>query len=307
MREGRVVAEIALAVALALLLVAVVGAADTAGEADRYADPPDAQSTSGPAAPVEMRVAGLAAEPTITVTIPGVPAYDWHHGCGPTAAGMVIGYWDGQGYDALVPGDADTQTAAVDEMMASEGPASNYTDYCEPRDDWPVPLQPDKSELPIGDEHPDECLADYMKTSQSYHYNYYGWSWFSHVGPAMRDYTSQVLTSTHVARTRNLYTAWDGSLNWDSFRVEIDGGRPMVFLVDTGGDGSTDHFVTAIGYGTTGDQRYYACLNTWDSDVHWFEFAPMAEYQAWGIFGAVTYELEALDHHLYLPVVMGGS
>ncbi|MBN2705671.1 MAG: hypothetical protein JXR89_04435, partial [Deltaproteobacteria bacterium] len=26
--------------------------------------------------------------------IAGVPAYDWRHGCGPTALGMVVGYWD---------------------------------------------------------------------------------------------------------------------------------------------------------------------------------------------------------------------
>jgi hypothetical protein len=306
MRACEYLPKMALAVLLACLLTAVVSSAGSAVEAVPRAEPPDAQSTSGPAPPVEARVAGLATVPAVSVTIPGVPAYIWHHGCGPTAAGMVIGYWDGQGYDTLVPGDASTQTAAVEEMMASEGPVSNYTDYCEPVDNHPN-LQPDKSELPMGDEHPDECVADYMKTSQSYYSNYYGWSWFSDVGRAMRQYTSQVSKGAYTGHTRNLYMAWGGSLNWASFRAEIDAGRPMVFLVDTDANGSTDHFVTVIGYGTTGALQYYACLNTWDSSVHWFLFAPMASLQPWGIYGATAYELVPLDQHVYLPIVSRGS
>jgi hypothetical protein len=142
MRLYECLAKAALAVLLACLLMVVVGAAGSVLEAELHAQPPDAQSTSGPEPPALLRTAGLSAEPAVTVTIPGVPAYDWHHGCGPTAAGMVVGYWDGQGYDALVPGDASTQTAAVEKMMASEGPASNYTDYCEPVDYWTAPSSP---------------------------------------------------------------------------------------------------------------------------------------------------------------------
>jgi hypothetical protein len=34
--------------------------------------------------------------------IPGVPDYDWHYGCAPTAAGNVLAYWDQRGYPRLV-------------------------------------------------------------------------------------------------------------------------------------------------------------------------------------------------------------
>lgn len=217
---------------------------------------------------------------------------------------MVIGYWDGHGFDDLVPGDAFTQTAEVNEMIASEGIASNYTDYCEPLDYYPD-LSLDLSEPPSGDEHPDECLADYMKTSQSYHDNLYGWSWFYHVGSAMKDYSHQALgSSDHFVFTKNLYMPWEGSLNWDSFRAELDAGRPMVFLVDTDADGYTDHFVTAIGYDVIADVPYYACLNTWDDSIHWFEFAAIAEGQDWGIFGGVTFRILILPNHVYCPLVM---
>ena len=39
------------------------------------------------------------------IVISGVPAYYWYRGCGPTSAGMIIGYWDGHGYSNLVVGD----------------------------------------------------------------------------------------------------------------------------------------------------------------------------------------------------------
>lgn len=298
-------------VGLVTLLIAATSLDDSTTRADKPfhdADqtrdtPPDAQSTTGPVPPASVSVTGTyVARTAETVIIPGIPAYQWHHGCGPTAAGMVIGYWDSHGFDALVSGDAYTQTTAVNEMIASEGPDSNYTDYCEPIDYYPD-LFPDLSEPPLGDEHADECVADYMDTSQSYYDNRYGWSWFSDVGVAMEGYSRQVLgPGDDYVFTENLYMLWDSSLNWNRFRTEIDAGRPMVLLVDTDGDDSTDHFVAAVGYGIIDDVRYYACLNTWDSDVHWFEFAPIAEGQAWGIFGGITFRIVPPEWQPYEPI-----
>jgi hypothetical protein len=250
--------------------------------------PLDAQSTTGPVPPPEVHMAGGLAASASAVVIPGVPAYRWHHGCGPTAAGMVIGAWDGRGFDALVPGDASTQTAAVNAMIATEGPASNFSDYCLPLDAHPI-LLPDKSEPPVGDEHPDGCVADFMRTSQSYHGNYYGWSWFSAVQSALEDYVDSLGQPSYQATAANLYI-WS-SLTWDAFRAEIDAGRPLVFLVDTDGNGGTDHFVTVIGYDVVDSVPMYACLNTWDAGIHWFEFAPMAADQPWGVYGAVTFRI----------------
>ena len=248
----------------------------------------DAQSTTGPVPPpgVELREA-RSASPN-AVVIPGVPAYDWHHGCGPTAAGMVIGYWDGRGFSALVPGRAATHTLAVSQMIASEGPASNYSDYCQPIDSYPN-LYPDKSEPPLGDEHPDDSVADFMKTSQSHYSNRYGWSWFGPVGPAMENYVHWVGPAAYHATSQNLYMR--SSLTWDVFRAEIDAGRPLVFLVDTDGNASTDHFVTAVGYDVVDDTLLYGCRDTWSSAVRWEEFAPMAAGQPWGIWGGVAFRI----------------
>jgi hypothetical protein len=224
------------------------------------------------------------------VVIKGVPPYAWRHGCGPTAAGMLIGYWDGRGYRALFPGQADTQTEAVNAAIAGEGEGSHYRDYAEPldySDTSPAPL-PDRSEPPPGDTHRSDCLADFMKTSRSAVGNYYGWSWYSDVGKALRRYVTWASGGRLAAVTRNLLVG-DGSLTWERYRNEIASGRPVILLVDTNGNGATDHFVTAVGYDNATGR--YACLNTWDYEIHWYDFAPLAPGRPWGIFGATTLRL----------------
>lgn len=288
-RAGLVIAVVSL-LGLALLL------ANTTGRAGTRA------AGAAPPAGVDVTGAALTGPSAVSVTIPGVPAYIWHHGSGPTAAGMVIGYWDGQGYSDLVPGDASTQTPAVNEVIASEGPASNYTDYCEPRDDGGPPIA-DLSEPPPGDEHEDECLADYMKTSQSFYTNWYGHSWFTHVGPALRDYVRQVFGPGNYAGVTTNLRALDGSMSWDNLRAEIDAGRPLILLVDETGEGDM-RFVTAVGYGTLGQTQRYACYNTIDADLHWYEFALMAPGQPWGISDGVTFQIVTLDNNVFLPLVM---
>ena len=241
--------------------------------------------------------------PSAATIVPGVPAYLWRHGCGPTAAGMIIGYWDGNGFPDLVPGDASTQTAAADEMIASEGPASNYSDYCLPFDSYPN-MEPDLSELPVGDEHADECVADYMHTSQSYHSNYYGWSWYSSVGPAMEGYVLQRLGGEgYVMASANWRMAPYGPLTWSAYRAAIDMGWPMVLLVDSDGNGGTDHFITAVGYDEDGGTQTYIAYNTWDTSLHSYEFRAMGAGKQWGIYGATLFRLARLT---FVPLVMRG-
>ncbi len=252
----------------------------------------DAQSTSGPRPQSDAVLPESSPAGPGAVVIPGVPAYLWRHGCGPTAAGMIIGYWDAQGYDWLVPGDASTQTAAVNEMMASSlGPGSHYTDYVQPVDHGPEPPQPDRSEEPLGDEHPSDSLADFMRTSWSSRGNYYGWSWFSDFGPALEGYVNRVKPAGYSVSVENM-TMFDGRLNWESYRAEIDAGRPAALLVDTDGDGYTDHFITAIGYDDSTGVRRYAAYDTWNRQVHWYEFRMLGKGIQWGIFGAVSFRID---------------
>jgi len=257
-----------------LIMYADVGTTDTK-EVVSDIKSIDAQSTTGPLPPLKYYKGVGESFLNGEVVIEGVPAYIWHHGCGPTAAGMVIGYWDGQGFDELIEGSATYQTQAVNDMIASN---ENYQDYCLPID-HPPNLLPDKSEPPFGDEHDDNCVADFMKTSQSYYKNYYGWSWYSDVPDGISGYISWK-SSKYRASTVNL--RWSSGL-WERYCEEIDEGRPVVLLVDTDGDGRTDHFVTAIGYD---ENHHYACYNTWDTDIHWYNFSKISTGELWGIYGA---------------------
>lgn len=140
-----------------------------------------------------------------------------------------------------------------------------------------------------------------MHTSQSYYSNYYGWSWFSDMRRAFLGYFDFVNPPGYMAVSTNLY--YNSGL-WDAFRIEIDAGRPVVFLVDSNGDSLTDHFVTVIGYDVVGDVKQYAALNTWDKSIHWYSFGPLSSGKPRGIYGATTFRIYYLENAVFLPNVM---
>ncbi len=225
--------------------------------------------------------------------IPAVPAYLWHHGCAPTAAGMVIGYWDGQGFSKLVPGVAATQTAAVNAMIADDSgypvcsPGSDhYRDYSCPRDDWTPTILPDRSQF--GGAHSSNCVADFMRTSWSAAGLRYGWSHFEDVPLALVAYAENVAPGAYVVNAENHSFRL---FPWATFKQEIDGGRPVLLLVDTNGDGNTDHLVTAIGYYDTTTPRRYGVRDTWDTNIHWYTWREVAPGRTWGIYGATTFNI----------------
>jgi hypothetical protein len=222
-----------------------------------------------------------------------VPPYLWRHGCGPTAVGMVIGYYDILGYDDLIPGSASTQTYQVNQAIASGGDEDNpfppgseshYEDYARPQDSWPIMLDDDYI-TQVREPHTDNCIADYMHTSQSTCDNYYGWSWSDRIGPAFVEYVQQQ-NPNYLVEFEECYFE-NGTLNWSVLTSEIDLDRPMVFLVDTDGDDTTDHFVTVIDYRIHGQRNEYGCWDTWnDKQIHWEEFNEMSPDVYWGVWGA---------------------
>ena len=243
------------------------------------------QSTTGPHPPLQMPMGRMSATAT-QVTLTGVPSYLWYNGCGPTALGMVVGYYDGKGFPDLVPGDASTQTDAVNTMIAS---ADHYNDYALPID-YPPNLLPDKSSL--GGAHASNCIADFMYTSQSSRYNYYGWSWGGDIAISASGYVAFINPTYLVSTDKRFFT----SSTWREYRQEIDGGRPVVFLVDSDGDGSTDHFVTGIGYDEA--DSTYGVYNTWDTQIHWYPWHSMKAGSPWGVFGFTKIVLSPPNDHI---------
>ncbi len=251
-------------------------------------------STTGPVPPPHV-AEYLARQQQQQETVPppaeqkvlSVPAYLWRHGCGPTAVGMVIGYYDGQaGYGDLITGAATSQTAAVNQVIASQGGTNNrqhYEDYASPEDDeGGTGRLTDDCITENRTPHANNCVADFMRTSRSNHpsgHLYYGWSYDIDIEPAFRDYVTSRYPS--VAPTCTDYSMGD-TLTWAILKGEIDNGRPMVFLVDSNGDARTDHFVTVVGYRDT-PNRQYGCLNTWTTTVSWHDFTAMAQNTLFGV------------------------
>ncbi len=258
-------------------------------------DCPPGYSTTGPVPPAGLDQ-GLRPPDKAMVIIPGVPSYIWQHGCGPTALGMVIGYYDGNGFADLVPGNAATQTNAVNAMIASDsndpdcgaGHSDHYGDYSCPLDSsMAIPIQTDRSET--GGAHADECVADFMQTSFSSRGLRYGWSFDSDVGDAFRDYVNMINSAYAPQAQKHSFAGF----SFDDYKEEIDAGRPVVMLVDHNGDGKTSHFITGIGYDDVGNQ--YAAYNTWDHNVHWYDWHAMTTGDPWGIYSITTCRMQAID------------
>jgi hypothetical protein len=271
----------------AVLLALFAGGAALAQEAR--------QSTTGPTPPPGVVAPPLSGAKSV-VQITGVPPYLWRHGCGPTAVGMVLGYWDGKGFDDLIPGSAASETVEVTQAIASGGSSSSpsptgtpqhYEDYCRPEDSRPT-LVDDEATTLDRMPHSDNCIADFMLTSRSTALNYYGWSWSSDVIPAFNGYVS--LRSRRYAPTAHQYN-FGASLTFDLVKREIDAGRPMVFIVDSSGDGETDHLVAVIGY-NDGPPQTFIYYDTWDLVPHESEFRGMSDTYQWGVWAGWSFSLK---------------
>jgi len=249
------------------------------------------RATSGPVPPPNVDPRGrlfTPAERASATVIAEVPAYLWRHGSAQTAAGMVLGYYDRTGFPDLLPGDAAAQTDAVNDALASP---EHYEDYSLPLDRPPNLLR-DKSELPADQRHANNCLADYLFTSWSLYGNYYGETTESDIGYALPAYVSAVSSYKGIAA---YYQA--ENVGWHIIQNEILSGRPLVFLVDSEGDGGPDLFVAVAGINTVDEVHYYGCYDTWDQDLHWYRYQGPEAAQPWSVHTVYTIVIT----HVVLP------
>ena len=202
-----------------------------------------------------------------------LPAYTYWYGCVPTAVGMMLGYWDSHGYSKIVPGSAQTMTQAVKDMMASPAhivagqenqpvSPSGVGKYWGNGDYRNSPSYPKHQKQP-------DCLADYMKTIDA----------FTYIGKIVPGTLNYLQSRGQEGWTSQKYT-WD-QWSWKKFVKTIDRGIPVLGLVDNNGDGHREHAVPIVGYDT--ETRQYACYNTWDAELQWFDFAGMKAGQEFGI------------------------
>ena len=212
-----------------------------------------------------------------TVTLSNVPAYEWYHGCTPTAVGSIMGYWDIHGYSNMFNASgwtAVSQTANVEDQISS--PAHNAKYDSTP--DNPTLSTPAKT-----------SIADFLGTSVGL--LGYGSTYTNNIPSGMTAYaSSRGYTAT---AHENLYLAGILGLTWAKLTSEIDAGRPMLFDVDSNGDGKNDHSVPVVGYETVGGVHYYGCYTTWSEDetIQWYQFTGVSAGHPFGIYDGDSFQL----------------
>ncbi len=202
------------------------------------------------------------------VLLSDVPSYRWYHGCGPTAAASVFGYWDLHGYEDLF--DASGADVFLTNNVKDQISSPEHNAKYDHEDDANLPVPPMTS------------IADWFGTSVDP--LGYGWSYVSKADDAFTGYADY-----HGYE----FDAWNesvrsGNFIWDDLVAEIDAGRPMMFLVDTKGDGRTNHFVPVFGYDDRGDEGcwyalYSVAILSELETVVWKQFRPMSSDYTWGV------------------------
>ncbi len=221
------------------------------------------------------------------------PNYDWWYGCSATSAGMLMGYYDINGYSGftyenLVPGGvAEMNTfgnpgALVNGIIASPGHIADF---------WVAYSKCEDCGFadPMAQGHAFDCLADFMGTSQDdvlpspegQNDNPDGWTtfWFWTDGSRLTasDIVANGLQTSsgmygigeYVQYRGYQYEALYNQLTYDifgygsgfspftfsDFQAEIDAGRPMLVQVE-------GH--TMLGYGYSAQQGTISVYDTWD-------------------------------------------
>ncbi len=215
----------------------------------------------------------------------------WYYGCGPTAGGSIFSYWDRNGYGNLIQGSVDSNVASTSHIrrwyenpiVGDRGNSNAYS-----------------TADPLAAADTDDCIADFMGTSRYTDtmpnlnpYNltnggtyafYTPMAGYRGISTGMVDYAAwrgYTITSNNL----EYVGTGDSSLTWGAFTAQIDAGKPVIFLVDSNGDGTSDHFVPVFGYDTTGNQ--YFAYDEWGTTGQvgnggrWETFQGMGP--AWGV------------------------
>jgi len=253
------------------------------------------------------------------VLLSDVPDYEWWYGCSPTSAGMLMGYYDingynGETYENLVPGG----TAPLDTFVLPGDNIANHaiasTDH---QDDFYVSYgEVDNDPLAATRTRPDDfdCLADFMGTSQDASH---AWT----VGTSASDGATLFLVPTDgdptVWDTTPAYTglygigqyvqhqgygieslysqaivgggAFSNGATFGDYTAEIDAGRVVLVQIE-------GHSMLGYGYDTDGSKVYVR--DTWA--------AGGAYNGGWMPFGG-SYDGSQMEELIFFTPMGGGA
>jgi hypothetical protein len=172
----------------------------------------------------------------------------WNHGCTNTSVGMLIEYYDDLGYSLMDD---------LEDIVSKQH--INY--YAYPKDNS-LKLISDSSILEIP---PQNCLADFLKTSWYKNNCFYGVTLWENIIPGLENYL-EFKNPYHRLEYSNV-------TNFDFYINTIDKGRPVFMSIRLPSGG---HTVLGIGYNKT-DSSFY-CYDTWSTSIRKVEWYSMEDY-----------------------------
>jgi len=222
-------------------------------------------------------------------SLPNTCDYDWWYGCSATSAGMMMGYYDRNGFGNLVPGGVAEQStfgnpgALVNQSIASHG--HQYDFYNAATYGYDTGGGPGNGYLESGDDlappfHSFDSLADFMGTSQDSVSSVNGSTWFFFWSDNMpfTESDAAALSGPHSPDWSGMYgigeysdyRGYDASVlynqyiygydgipagfTYDQYKSEIDAGRPVLIQLD---------MHTMLGYGYLDSTSDILVYDTW--------------------------------------------
>ncbi|MFA5256705.1 MAG: hypothetical protein WC360_01020 [Opitutales bacterium] len=258
-------------------------------------------------------------------TLPNLSASDWWYGCLPTSAGMMMAYYDTNGYKGfsygnLVPGGtvgysnvgAWPNGHLLRSVIASEGHQRDYYNaatygyntggdygfgYMEDNDDLASPT------------HTFDCLADFMGTSQDGYGIINGGTFVEFKDDGSRYYASAQINdgfsisgaagleayvnfagygvASCFTQRSDIYlsSSTGGGFTFDDYAAEIAAGRPVIILYENPRIGGH----AMLGVGVDEDAQLIEFLNTWDDELN--TIAWDGDFYGLSLIGVIGMEL----------------
>jgi hypothetical protein len=268
--------------------------------------------------------------PETAVIIEGVPTSRWTYGCAATAAGMIFGYYDRNGYPDVYTGPKNTGVAPLrglgrrTALIVSKKGLDKNRSWGHVNDYWERYgySGPDPYVIEGQQEHTWDCVADFLGTNQ-WKWDYYGsdgqidfnvdgstalWA-YSSSGEKLYDYIppeSAGLPQTSLCHGLKLFAESRGYSVSENYTQKIDtlfeDGFSFEDFKDEIDSGQPviiqlqGHSMVGLGYNDVDSIIYVH--DTWDNRLHWME---------WGQSYAGMDQIAVTVLHLEAPEVSGVS
>lgn len=204
-----------------------------------------------------------------------MPAYssDGNY-CAPDSIAMLLGYWDvHNGYSSLFPGPFLGSSPGNGQYLTSNANVQSVINTLA---------------------GPNYCNTDYSSGTA-----------INNVIPSIKNYAALFGGYNFNA---SLITPSSISSAESTLANNINAGNPMIFYIDSNGDGIVDHLAPVFGYETIGANSYYATYTSEDESPIWILFQKVKSGNIGGVYQEIQITPQATPEPTTLSLaILGGA